>query len=72
MGGGIRRVDRTPVALLDQVRQVAAVIDMCMREDYRINFEWVKSEFSVAFLCFLAAPLVETTLQQQALTVNFE
>ena len=51
---------RPAKALLDQIRQVAAVVDVGMREDHSFKGLWIKLKIQVVVICFLTFPLEQT------------
>lgn len=50
-------VDRSPVPFLDQVGQVAAVVDMSVRQQHRVDLRGVEVKMAVAFEGFLSPAL---------------
>ena len=63
-------VDRSPVPLLDQVGQVAAVVDVSVRQQHRVDFRGIEVEIAVAFVSFLTPALEQAAFQQQSVTVH--
>ena len=72
VAGGEGAVDVSPEALLDEVRQVAAVVDVRVREDHRVDLRWVEEEVLVALVAVLAPALVEAAVEEDPLAVDFE
>ena len=69
---GISGIDWTMEALLDEVGQVAAMVNMRMGENHRINAGWVKGEMLVDGIGFVALTLTESTIQQQLMPIDFQ
>ncbi len=62
--GGGRGVDRALKSVLDQARQIAAVVDVRVREDDGVDRGRRKRKLAVARERLLAASLIETTVEQ--------
>ena len=68
--GGRSGVDRPREAVLDQSGEIAAVVDMSVRKDHRIDGgtgEWQLAVFAIGVF---AAPLVEAAIEQIALAAG--
>ena len=57
-------IDQAREALLDQVGQVARMVDVRVGKDDRVNCFWIKWKIPVLFDCFLAPPLIQSAIQQ--------
>jgi hypothetical protein len=57
-------------SLSHQVRQVAAMVDVGMREDDRVDGVSGKGEVQVSFVRFLSPTLIKTAVQQQSVLVQ--
>jgi hypothetical protein len=71
-GGGGGGEDRTCEAALDQVGQVAAVVNVGMGQDDCIEAGRVEWELQVPCVCLSARTLEKPTFEQQAATVDFQ
>ena len=67
-----RAVDRPVEPLADERRQVAAVVDVGVAEDDRVDLVRVKREVAVALPGFLAAALVQPAVEQDLVVADFE
>jgi hypothetical protein len=67
-----RGVDRIVVAIAHETRQVAAVIDVRVREDHRVDRLRGKRELAVTFEGLFAMALVEPAVEQIPLLVQLE
>jgi hypothetical protein len=65
-----RRVYGTTETVLDQRRQVAAVVEVSVREHHAVDGTARKRETTVAVTSFLAAALVEAAIEQEAVVVH--
>ena len=63
-------VDIAPEAVLDQVRDVAGVVDVRVGEDHRVDGAAVEGQIAVPLEGFLAPALKQATFQQQAKSVD--
>ena len=63
-GGGGGGVDRAAVALLDQVGQVAAVVDVGVREQHGVELRRVEAKIAVAFVGLGPAALEQAAFEQ--------
>ena len=70
--GGGRRVDGAGEAVLDQRRQVAAVIDVGVREHDGVDGARVERQLAIAVFGLLAAALVESAIEKIALAGDFQ
>ncbi len=69
---GIGGINRSAEALFDQVGNVAAVVDVGMAEDHRVNlrrFEW---EIQINPIRLFAFSLVGTAIQQEFVSVMLD
>ena len=67
-----RAVDRPVEALADERRQVAAVVDVGVAEDDRVDLVRVEREVAVALPGFFAAALVQPAVEQDLVVADFE
>ena len=67
---GMRGVDRPVVAVLHQAGQVAAVVDVRVREDHRVQLPRLERQLAVALERLLAPSLVQPAFQQHLITVD--
>jgi hypothetical protein len=63
-------MDRAIKALSNEVWQIPAVVDMRMRENHSVNLGRLKGEIEVSLVRMLAPTLVQTAIEQDAVTVN--
>ena len=64
--------DRTFIALFDQVGQIAAMIQMGVGEDDRVEVVRRKGEIPIPLLALSPAPLEQAAVQQDCLSVDAE
>ncbi len=69
---GVSGIDWTVEALLDEVGQVAAVVNMRMGEHHSIDAGWVKGEVLVDGVSLLALTLKKAAIQQELMPVHFQ
>ena len=67
-----RAVDRPGEPLADERRQVAAVVDVGVAEDDRVDLVGVEREVAVALPGLLAAALVQAAVEQDLVVADFE
>ena len=72
VGGGLGGVDRAAEAGFDQAGQVAAVIDVGVREDHRIDIRRLEAEAAVALVGLGARALVQPAVEQDGVPVDLE
>jgi hypothetical protein len=60
------------IPFFDQVRKVAAVVYVCVREDDGVYLGRVVGEMLVTLECLPAATLEKSTLQEQGVTINVQ
>src|ERR1019366_9444038 len=72
VGGPCARVDRSVESVLNQQRQVSAVIDVGMRKHYCGNLPAGKGKVLVSFLGLFPASLILPTIQEITLAVHCE
>ena len=65
-------VDRPVETLADERRQVAAVVDVGVAEDDRVDLVRVEREVAVPLPGFLAAALVQPAVEQDLVVADFE
>ena len=65
-------VDRPREALADEIGQVAAVVDMGMAEQHRIDIRRRERELPIAFVHFLALPEHQPAIEQDACIGGFD
>ena len=70
--GGRRCVDRARVAVVDQCGKVSAVIDVGVRENHAVDTGHRKREMAVSFKRFVAASLVQTTVEKESLSCRLD
>ena len=68
--GGRGAVDRSVEALLDQIGQVAAVVDVGMAEQHRVDVAGPEGKFLVANAALGAMALEQSAVQQQRLAAG--
>lgn len=55
-----------------EMRQIAAVVDVRMREHHHIDFFRIEREVAIALHGLVAMALIKTAIQQNALSVDFD
>ncbi len=71
-GGGLAGEDAAAEALAHELREVAGVVDVRMREDDVVDCFGVDWEVSIFFESFLAVALEEAAIEEDTFTVGFE
>ena len=69
---GGRRIDRAVEALLHEQRQTSAVIDMRVREHYRIDGSRGERHFPVLLFSFFTASLKHTAIEKNRSAARFQ
>lgn len=72
IGGGGGGVNGAAKSGFVERGEIAAVVDVGVREDDGVNVATVKGKIAVALFGFTAAALVEAAIEQDALTVQLE
>ena len=73
VAGGESGVDVAAEALLAEVREIAAVVDVGVGEDHDVDFAGVEvREAAVDLVAFLAVSLIEAAVEEDAGAVDFE
>ena len=72
VAGGVGAMDRPGVALFDEIRQVAGVVNVRVAQDDGINRSWIERKIRVALGGFLAMPLEKATFEQQPFAIDLE
>lgn len=67
----IGRIDFASKALLDQVRNVSAMVNVRVGEDHRVNLTRIKRKMEIRIVGFLTFTLEATTFQEQFLSTMF-
>ena len=65
------RVDGPLKALPYEIREVATMIDVRVRQHDSVDFRWLESEVLVSFVGVLTPALVEPAIEQDLLSIDF-
>jgi hypothetical protein len=58
--------------MLDEIRQVATMIDMGVRKDHRIHAARAIGEVKISDVRFAASTLIQPTIQQEAVPIDLQ
>lgn len=54
------------------MREIAAVVDVCVGEHRHVDLRWIEGEIAIALKGLMPPPLIQTAVQQDALTVDLD
>ena len=65
-------INRADEALLDEIRQIAAMVDMGMAQQDGVDLFWPERKLAVAAMAFASASLEEPAIEQQGLSARID